>query len=111
MNVPCVLITGFEPFAEETVNPSECIVRALEGEERAPEREPRQSGAAEHHSSLLEVRALEGEERAPEREPRKEGDDGQDPTEDAVARLMDRVLSLGRADDESGQAAGGAFVR
>lgn len=32
MNVPCVLITGFEPFAEETVNPSECIVRALEGE-------------------------------------------------------------------------------
>jgi pyroglutamyl-peptidase len=32
MNVPCVLITGFEPFAEETVNPSECIVRELEGE-------------------------------------------------------------------------------
>lgn len=32
MKTPCVLVTGFEPFDEETVNPSERIVRALEGE-------------------------------------------------------------------------------
>lgn len=32
MNSPCVLITGFEPFAKEAVNPSERLARALEGE-------------------------------------------------------------------------------